>query len=146
MVDELGARLPAEVALPLARAVREFGDDTSGLLHHVYRTWPMLTGVPGDVLDLTPPLATEAPEAVAAERPKLARRKVRKLRELAAKRLAERREQRPRLVPPDPQPRYDELWHDAMARLESPIDAEGGILHFADSVWRSPARRDPDLS
>jgi hypothetical protein len=144
-VDDLGARVPAEVALPLARVVCDFGDDTAGLLQHVYRTWPMLNAAPGDVLDLKPP-PKERPEASTAEEsPRLSRRKVKKLRKLAAQRLAERK-QRPRLLPPDPPPRYDELWEEAMAQLESPLEPAEGVLRFADSVWHSPARRDPDLS
>jgi hypothetical protein len=144
-VDDPGARVPAEIALPLARAVRDFGDDTAGLLQHLYRTWPMLNAAPGDVLDLKPP-PKEQPEDIPAEQgTKLSARKVKKLRKLAAQRLEERR-QRPRLLPPDPPPRYDELWEEAMAQLESPLEPEEGVLRFADSVWHSPARRDPDLS
>lgn len=146
LLDELGGHLPAEVALPLARAVRDFGDDTSGLLDHVYRTWPMLTAAPGDVLDLSPPRTAEEPEKVIAEEgPRLSRRKIKQLRELSAKRVAERKEKRPRLLPPDPPPRYDEVWNEAMARLESSIETEEGLLQFGDSVWHSPARHDPEL-
>jgi len=47
---------------------------------------------------------------------KLSRRAVQRLRKLAAQRFEERRRQ-PSLVPPDPPPRYDELWEEAMARI-----------------------------
>ena len=145
-LEEMESGLPAEVALPLARAVREFGDDTPGLLHHVYRTWPMLQAAPGEVLDLRPPPTEQrAVSRVEGESgPKLSKRKVKKLRELAAKRFAER-EERPGLVPPDPPPRYDELWEEAIAQLQLRIESEEGTLRFGDSVWRSEARRDPDV-
>lgn len=145
LIDDMEARLPTEVALPLARAVREFGDDTSGLLHHVYRTWPMLNAAPGEVLDLKPQ-PKDRPEVNAAEEsPKLSRRKIGHLRKLAAQR-SEERSRRLRLLPPDPPPRYDKLWEGAMAQLEAPIEPEEGVLRFADSVWHSQSRRDPDIS
>ena len=144
LADDMGARLPAEVALPLARAVRDFGDDTSGLLHYVYRTWPMLNAAPGEALDLKHPPKEQPGATAAVENPRLSKRKVKRLRELAAQRLAERR-QRPRLLPPDPPPRYDQLWEEAMAQLQSSIEPEEGVLRFAENVWHSPARRDPDL-
>ena len=145
IVREPSAHLPIEVKAPLAKAVKTFGDDTNGLLHHVYRTWPMLTAAPGDVLDLAPPPVEEVNLGSEEDRQKISRRRIKELRELATRRLEQRRNRR-RLHPPDPPPRYDSLWDSAMAQLEPPTETGEGTLQFAESVWRSPARRDPDVS
>jgi len=142
-LDELDARLPAEVALPLARAVREFGDDTAGLLDHVYRTKPILNASPGERLELGTLSSKESEPPEPEERPRLSKRKKKRLRELAAERLGHGR---PRLVTPDPPPRYDEVWERAMAQLDSRIEPEEGSLRFDDSVWHSSARHDPEVS
>jgi hypothetical protein len=63
----------------------------------------------------------------AQENPGLSKRQVARLRKLAAQRLEERR-RRPRLLPPDPRPRYDDLWEQAMAQLGSSIDPEDALF------------------
>lgn len=67
-LERCEAGLPREVARSVAAAVRAFGSDTSALLHHVYRTPPMLQARPGDPLDLRPELEpAEAEEPPPAE-------------------------------------------------------------------------------
>lgn len=62
-----------------------------------------------------------------SDNPKLSRRVVQRLRKLAAQRLEERR--RPsRLLPPDPPPRYDEVWDEAMAQLAPSVSAKRVVI------------------
>ncbi len=46
LYESLQSLLPFEVRHAIRDAVHEFGDDTTGLLHHVYTTWPMLQAAP----------------------------------------------------------------------------------------------------
>lgn len=147
--DERGQGLPVEVALAVARAVRQFGNDTNGLLHFVYRTEPMLKAAPGEELDLTPMPQERDVEGVGfveLERPvELSKTKMKRLRELAQKRLKERAQQS-RLLPPDPPPRYDELWAEGLEQAASGLEDESGTLRFGESVWHSKFRHDPEVS
>ncbi len=115
------SRLPTEVALAVAGAVRRFGSDTSALLHHVYQTRPMLCAAPGEPLDLTPLEPSDAGEipqpSVSAV--KLSKTKVKKLRAAVQERLAQRRAARP-LVEPSPPPRYDAVFAAGAEWLDGP--------------------------
>ncbi|MCP4660338.1 MAG: SocA family protein [bacterium] len=147
--DQLEVResdLPGEVVLSVARAVREFGSDTSALLHHVYRTPPMLRAAPEDRLDLRP-----APEPVEAAPPEplpeveISKTRVKKMREEVKRRLARKREGR-RTIAPDPPPPYDEVFVEGVAWLDGPEPKpRTGRISFSEDVWTSGARGDTDL-
>ncbi len=141
------SRLPAEVALTVARAVRRFGSDTSALLHYVYQTRPMLRAAPGEPLDLTP---TQPEDAAASPRPeasavKLSKTKVKKLRAAVQERLTKRKTARS-LIEPSPPPRYDEVFAAGAEWLDGPGHAPiAGRLSFSDDVWHSRSRGEPEL-
>jgi hypothetical protein len=152
LAQELESKLPWPVAREVKQAVRQYGNDTAGLLHLVYKTPPMLKAAPGEVLDLltTEARETEAPmpESVNPSLPELSKTKVKKLQAL----VKERREaKRPtsKLITPDPAPRYDEVFASGRDWLEGlagePVRAEKGQIHFSDEVWKSPGRRDPEI-
>lgn len=139
--------LPSEVARALSNAVREFGSDTSALLHHVYRTEPMLRAAPGDRLELPgaepEPEQDPAPPAPAPTR--LSKTKVKKMREEMRRRLNRKRESR-RTVAPDPPPRYDEVFARGVAWLDGPeAEVRSGRVSFSRDVWTSRARGDSEL-
>jgi hypothetical protein len=141
--------LPLEVERSVARAVRAFGSDTSALLHHVYRTPPMLRARPGARLELRSDLErVEAdeptPEAPRAEVP-LSKTRLKRMREEVQRRLAKKREARRTLVP-EPPPRYDEVFAEGVAWLDGPQpEPRRGTLSFSDEVWTSRARGDTEL-
>jgi len=150
--DQLEARealLPVEVALPVAKAVRRFGPDTSALLHHVYRTYPMLRAAPGESLDLTPLKSPEEGTASilpAVQAPKLSKTKIRKLRALVKERLAQKTAARA-LVKPEPAPRYDAVFAEGAAWLDGlEVEPTSGRLSFSDDVWHSRSRGESELS
>ena len=53
LYQELDRTLPSEVSREVRWAVHEFGTDTKRLLHHVYKTEPMLRAVPGQPIDFS---------------------------------------------------------------------------------------------
>jgi hypothetical protein len=150
LARDLEPKLPWSVAREVKHAVRQYGSDTTGLLHFVYRTPPMLRAAPGEALNLLIEEAVETREANTTEAllPEISKTKVKKLQALVNDRLAERRRART-LVAPDPAPRYDEVftkgqdWLDGLAG--DPVTAEKGQVHFSDEVWKSPGRRDPEI-
>lgn len=153
LVQELESRLPWPIAREVKRAVRQYGNDTTGLLHFVYKTPPMLKAAPGEFLDLlaTEARETEAPvaESVSRSLPELSKTKVKKLQAFVKERREEKR-RTGKLITPDPAPRYDEVFASGRDWLEGlagePVRAEKGQLHFSDEVWKSPGRRDPEIS
>jgi hypothetical protein len=144
-----GAGLPLEVERSVAEAVRTFGSDTSALLHHVYRTAPMLRARPGDRLDLRPDLEPVEADDPTPEEPlpevRLSKTRVKKMREEVQRRLARKREAR-RTVVPQPPPRYDEVFAEGAAWLDGPEpEPRKGKLSFSDEVWTSRARSETEL-
>jgi hypothetical protein len=147
--DQLEVRessLPGEVVFSVARAVRSFGSDTSALLHHVYRTAPMLRAAPGDTLDLRPVGGRAEPSGSEPLPPVvISKTKRKKMREEVQRRLAMRRASRRTLVP-EPPPRYDEVFAEGVAWLDGPeAEPRTGTMSFSPDVWTSNARGDSDL-
>lgn len=150
--DELVKGVPLVAALAIRRAIREFGSDTTSLLHFVYKTPPMLRAAPGEMLSFMPvedPKRDEVSESIPTPSPvpTLSKTKLKNLKALVRSKL----ELPPprRMVEPDPPPRYDETfirgveWLDRLAG--EPIDAAEGRLRFADSIWKSRARSESEL-
>ncbi len=50
LFQQLERELPLVLTVGLKRLIHSFGDDTTSLLHHVYRTRPMLEAAPGEFL------------------------------------------------------------------------------------------------
>jgi hypothetical protein len=146
--DQLELResgLPLEVVQSVATAVRTFGSDTSALLHHVYRTPPMLRASPGDRLDLRHEQESETARAESLPEVRLSKTKVRKMREEFQRRLVSKQKGH-RAVAPQPPPRYDEVFAEGVAWLDGPEpEPRRGRLSFSDDVWNSRARGETDL-
>lgn len=155
LYDELDGQLPSEVGRAIRNAVHKFGDDTNSLLHHVYKTAPMLRAAPGEPLDFRfagtvvaepIPAYNAAPQAAPLSTKEKKRRKeaIASLRAKIQERL--RMPKGPELVAP-PAPRYDEeflkgqCWLDALAG--DPVEPCEGELEFSDAIWKSSFRSDP---
>lgn len=150
LADALEVKLPWSVARAVKSAVRQYGNDTAGLLHHVYRTPPMLKAAPGELLDFDTRIESQREELVAAAMslPILSKTKVKQLQALVKNRLQEKLGSET-FVTPEPSPRYDEIfamgqeWLDGLAG--EPIKVQRGHITFSESVWKSPGRRDPEI-
>jgi hypothetical protein len=77
-------KLSVHVTGPLGAAVRRWADDTAGLLDHVYfHTEPMVSAMPGDLLDFA--LARESPVEKPVEMARLSTKKIARAREALRK-------------------------------------------------------------
>jgi hypothetical protein len=159
--EKLRDQLPPEVASAVRWTVTDHGADTSALLDEVYRTQPMLSAAPGESLDFTAESSepTQASprslmqESISAAKPAWKIRKEdRAARERITaevqRRLAAKRASKGPAT--GPSPRYDSLYRDGVKALDSlageAVPQGEGEATFADSVWKSPSRRDPDAS
>jgi hypothetical protein len=169
LFDQLENQLPHEITRALRKAVHEFGDDTTSLLHYVYRTPPMLAAAPGEPLGFDLPSPEEEEDSVETEPMSIEpsvreakpmeplskktkeRRKaaIKSLRERIEARLAEKRAERQKAVSFTP-PRYDEVFEEGVRWLESlagePPEPQEGELTFSEDIWKSPARTASDVS
>ena len=145
--------LPSVIIFRIAGAVHEYGSDTASLLRAVYQTLPMLNAAPEEALDLrTVVRETSAEYEVHVEKAmtKSQRRDLqRRLSEIRAEvqaRLA-KRAQAP--LAEQPAPRYDEVFAAGVQWLDSlagePVPVGEGELAIAPDVWKSEARREPDI-
>jgi hypothetical protein len=157
--EQLDRQLPSEITRAIRRAVHEFGNDTSSLLHYIYNTAPMRCAAPNEHLSFvavkeTPATYEIKKEVIDETTPTLSTKgkKIRKerlelLKEKINKKLQERRLQR--TVSPIPAPRYDQVFFDGQKWLDElagpPIESSKGELSISDSVWKSEARCDPDV-
>jgi hypothetical protein len=148
--DTLERQLPHEVVSAICRSVREFGHDTSSLLHFVYQTPPMLHAAPGESLvfptkaHVRVPAATAPPLSV-----KALKRRAERLR--AGRELVRARLGTPSSVPTvkaTPAPRYDEVFAQGVAWLDTlggeAVPLVEGEAEFSPQIWKAPGRGDSD--
>lgn len=145
--------LPNAVISAVMRAVKEYGKDTTGLLHHVYATQPMLHAAPGERLDMSLVTARARKEAEPAAAAPVSRRREKKLEEArrelqerARKKLAQVLSKRA-AAKPARTPRYDEVFVEGQKWLEQlgggDVEPFQGEAEFEDAVWKSAWRSDP---
>lgn len=153
LLAELQAEIPTSIASRLKLEVHRFGKDTRSLLDHVYKTAPMLQAAPDETLDFSVAVKQEprVDRSVCPSYENLPEKKKKKLRE-RLRTLRENRKTRGRRggwVEP-PSPRYDEVYERGMAWLDElagpPLPEGERVAEFSDAVWKSPARRDRDVS
>ena len=153
LAERLDDALPLEVSRAVRNAVHQFGTDTSGLLHDVYVTRPMLRAAPGEDLDFSldpdeperPATASELVPQPLSKRQRSARTaQLAALRERVQTELAKRREFAANVKTARP-PRYDDVFVEGVQELDrlagedlQPIE---GTLEIADDIWKSRGRR-----
>lgn len=151
LIAQLDKALPTAVTSAVVRGIREFGTDTTSLLHEVYRTKPMLGARPGSFLDFAlavPPPESKEPTAqleiptLTAKQEKKRKEALRALRARVQQQLQERQHQT--LVEPPTPPRYDEEFQEGLQWLDSLAGGapkqEEGQLRFSDELWTAPGR------
>jgi len=155
LFNQLEPELPFILAVALKGLIHEFGDDTTSLLHHVYRTRPMLEAAPGEFLSFKietfeeedhPEVLSKVSDVVELYRtPSTKKRKadMKALKEQIAGKLAEKKLMRDQIKLSKP-PRYDEVFFEGVRWLDSlagePVQPEEGEITFSDTIWKSPAR------
>jgi len=154
VLREAERALPGWAATQMARYVREFGDDTSALLHHVYLTEPMLRAAPGEELVFealplpVPALRPEVEASVTVRQTRKMQERIKSGREAILERV--RRKQEARATRVTYVPRYDEVYQEGLRWLDSlagePPDGQRGTLTFSGEVWRSRGGDDPSIS
>jgi len=151
LFEELDRKLPFEITLAIKKAVHEFGDDTSALLHYVYATDPILKAAPGEHLPFKPypeyeedTTKTQPP----IKAPKLSKAARKRLREKIEAMLSEKltKKRKPSVYTP---PRYDQVFFEGQKWLDEiageAIESQKGQLSFSKEVWKSPSRTDSDV-
>lgn len=153
--DELERKIDISIAGTIQKYVHKFGADTIGLLHHVYKTTPMLQAAPQDVLDFSAAIeeTEESPEKNIPQETSRTIREQKKRKEKfleLKKRLHNRldRELHTSKLTPRP-PRYDDIYIEGVKRLDElagePLKQMECTAIFPDDVWKSKARFDPDV-
>ena len=155
LLQEKERQLPPTIKLYLGHNIRKFGQDTQSLLHYVYSTKPMLSAAPNELLDFSIAYApsVKEPDAQPLKMDSLSNRKKKKfeqrMRELRA-RHKNRERKAPNLINPVKNPRYDDVYFEGIAWLDSlagePFTEGEYIAEFSEEVWKSAARKGQDVS
>lgn len=163
LYEQLDSTLPFDLVRAIRRAVHEFGSDTYSLLDFVYKTDPMLNAAPGEALVFKPPareiMSDEGPvraedmttvkQDLTAKEKKRRKEKLEALRGKIRARLKEKLESTEMAVP-DPAPRYDEVFMEGQKWLDQlagdPVEESSGELVVSETVWKSRARSEKEIS
>jgi hypothetical protein len=151
--------LDVEIALFIDQMVWRFTNNTPDLLDYVYKTPPMLKATPEEELSLEPSGfsfngADVFTRVKPAERTARQKKKLKEWEDGARANLAEKLKEirsRHMIYAPTPEPRYDDVFFEAMASMDAPdtpaIPPKGKYTAKIDaSVWKSNARKDGDVS
>lgn len=158
-IGKLEELIPPEVAAAIRSAVRTHGNDTKSLLRDVYLTEPMLNAAPGEDLDFSTVSRREtsltsegasnetAKVETAAEPRTISTGQRKKIAAEAKRRLEASAKLRDETFSAVIDSRYDDVFSDGIRLLDelagTPMpEFQTGGLHFSDSIWKDPARRD----
>jgi hypothetical protein len=161
LFNQLERDLPLILTINIKKLIHSFGDDTSILLHHVYRTRPMLEAAPGDFLSFKeeafevpahPEVLSKASDVVGlyqSPSKKKRRADMKTLKEQIQAKLAEKKLQKQQ-IKLSKAPRYDDVFFEGVKWLDSldgdPVQEQEGVISFSEDIWKSPARMVPDVS
>ena len=161
LFEHLDRELPLILTLTIKRLIHLFGDDTTSLLHHVYRTKPMLEAAPGEQLFFKIETSEEEEHAEVLSKvsdvvelyrtPLTKKRKadMKVLKEQIQAKLAEKKLKKEQIKYSEP-PRFDDVFFEGVKWLDSlagdPIQEQDGEISFSEDIWKSPARLVPDVS
>lgn len=144
--------LPSPVVFAVRRSVKDFGHDTTGLLHYVYGTVPMLRAAPGELLDLSLAVGAHPTSRKGASAAPLTRRQEKKREEAHRALQARARAKLDEIlakratVQPGRRPRYDAVFVEGqkwLDKLGGEVEEFDGEVEFDDAVWKDPWRSDP---
>ena len=146
--NELALPLPSSVARAIRESVKAHHNDTYSLLHFVYRTSPMLTAAPGELLvfqakpESSKNTIEDEPEALKI----ISKTQLKKITERVRSLLADRRAHSKTI---SPKITYDADYFEILDLLEKeagePLEQASGVLEFTNAVWKSEARRGSEV-
>ncbi len=143
-MDRLESALPIFVSGQLSKLIKEYGNDTNRLLHHVYRTEPMMHAAPHEPLDLS-----HVPQEVRGPRPESPQNLLskRQRKDLKA-RFQEimRRKMQERQGRPEPSAEGGAAYLKVVDFLDSldntPLEESEAEIEFSEETWKSEWRRE----
>ncbi len=161
LFEQLDRELPLSFTFTIKGLIHLFGDDTTSLLHHVYRTRPMLEAAPGEQLffkfetfeeEEHPEVLSKVSDVVELYQPPSTKKRKADMNDLKEKiqaKLAEKKLQKSQIKYSEP-PCYDEVFFEGVKWLDSlagdPVQEQEGEVSFSENIWKSPARMVPDVS
>ena len=156
LLNEKQRALPPVITRNLRQDIRTFGKDTPSLLDYVYKTKPMLSAAPNEYLDLSlviedKPLKSEDQQSLRMD--SLSNKKKKEFSQKMAdlrKQHQQRKSTKPKLINPVKNPRYDKVYEEGVAWLESlsgdQFSAGEFSAEFSGEVWKSSTRKGNDVS
>lgn len=142
--------LPPVITMYLKREIHKYLKDTPSLLDYVYKTKPMLAAAPGERLDFSLLLEDrDLHEQGALRVDSISNKKKKLLKQRIAQLRGSEKQARSRLINPVSRPRYDDVYSDGMAWLDSlagdEFSEDERNVEFSDDVWKSSTRKADDV-
>lgn len=149
--------LPLVVVSAIRRAVHQFGTDTFPLLHHVYKTEPMLNAAPEEYLDFSFAVPDESHASkggdvidmsLSKKKMKARKKRLQELKDRVRAKL-EAPTGQPKMIYPNPPPRYDEVFAEGQRWIDEiaggPVPESVGELQIDESIWTHSSRTESDV-
>ncbi|RUQ78589.1 hypothetical protein [Legionella septentrionalis] len=156
LFDIKNNELPSSITTRLKQLIHKFNNDTNSLLSFVYKTQPMLSAAPSELLDFsisTDEVSHSKKEPTNLMKAACSTKKMAKFSqemESLRKIFREQKKNKKPLLNPVPSPRYDEVYENGVEWLDSlsgsPFVEDTIDVEFSKDVWRSTIRRTDDLS
>lgn len=154
LLEEIERQLPPGITRTLKLQIHTFRKDTPLLLDYVYKTDPMISAAPNEVLDFN--LVPESPitsdsKSASLDKERLSAKKQKKFKEgmraIRSKRKSGRPKEAKLVSPPI---LYDDVYHKGMEWLESlagpELSEQTIVAEFCEDVWKSETRKAKDVS
>ncbi|MCG6372827.1 SocA family protein [Vibrio fluvialis] len=150
LLRDKAREIPAEITARLSRDIHNFSNDTKALLDYVYKTEPMLSASPCEIIEFKQVqriMDNPLPTRVSGLSNKKKKSLKQKIDALKTKHLNSCRERK--LIKPVEFPRYDEVYEcgikwlddlDKTEKLEETI-----VVEFSEDVWQSQTRKSYEL-
>jgi len=148
--------LPPAITMHLKHDIHKFGKDTPSLLDYVYKTKPMLYASPNEYLDLSLMAGSMQQDHQVAQPLRMESLSKKKKKDFQQKMASlqklhqQRKLDTPKLINPVANPRYDDVYKEGVAWLDSLSGEQfssGDIsAEFSTEVWKSITRKGEDVS
>jgi hypothetical protein len=157
-IGDIQRKIDSTISVALKFAIHKYGSDTKSLLAYVYLTKPMLCAAPKEYLDFTQAIIPKFnrneinqrnDKVYSKKQLKKITQKSEEVRRAIQIKLDQKKQQE-KLTKYNPLPRYDEIFQQGQAWLNSlagdEISELKGEAIFANDIWKSKTRFDPDVS
>ncbi|CCK81209.1 hypothetical protein [Desulfobacula toluolica] len=150
LFEQKGKSLPLVISARLQDDIHKYNKDTPSLLGYVYRTAPMISAAPGELLDFSLAVKKKKEKPVyELQWDRLTIKKKKKFRKamkaIREKRASQQTQKKDGFIKSPVKPLYDDIYDEGLDWVESlggdPIPKMEFDARFSSDIWKSQSRK-----